>query len=303
MTTDSTTQRREVPRADGPGRAPNSTEFEYSDGDFERVRRIIYEEAGIKLGDSKRTMAYSRLVRRVRALGMHRFSDYLDLVEKHGESERKAFVNALTTNLTAFFREPHHFPILESYLAPRHARRPAVIWCAGCSTGEEAYSIAMTLSAASIAGGAHILATDVDTNVLETAERGVYALERIENLPHGYKERFFLEGIGRKAGQVMVRPEIKSLVTFRQVNLLESSWPLRAPLDAIFCRNVMIYFDKPTQYAVLDRFAELLEPGGLLFAGHSENFTQGRIPFRSRGRTVYERQLGRGSSPYAAGRG
>jgi chemotaxis protein methyltransferase CheR len=278
------------------GRPPESAEFEYTVDDFERIRRIIYRDAGIKLSDSKRTMAYSRLVRRVRTLGIRRFSDYLDLVEKESEGERSAFVNALTTNLTAFFREPHHFPILEAYLAPRAARRAPVIWCAGCSTGEEAYSIAMTLAAASMSSGTHILATDVDTNVIETAERGVYPLERVEKLPAGYKERFCLEGVGRNAGHVKVRPEIKNLVSFRRVNLLESSWPMRAPLDVIFCRNVMIYFDKSTQYSILARFAELLEPGGLLFAGHSENFTQGGIAFRSCGRTVYERLPARGAA-------
>ena len=296
MNLESTSTSREPRRTDALGRPPESAEFEYTVDDFERIRRIIYRDAGIKLSDSKRTMAYSRLVRRVRTLGMRRFADYLDLVEKESEGERSAFVNALTTNLTAFFREPHHFPILEAYLAPRAARRAPVIWCAGCSTGEEAYSIAMTLAAASMSSGTHILATDVDTNVIETAERGVYPLERVEKLPAGYKERFFLEGVGRNAGHVKVRPEIKNLVSFRRVNLLESSWPMRAPLDAIFCRNVMIYFDKSTQYSILARFAELLEPGGLLFAGHSENFTQGGIAFRSCGRTVYERLPTRGTA-------
>ena len=296
MNLESTTKPREPRRIDALGRPPESAEFEYTVDDFERIRGIIYRDAGIKLSDSKRTMAYSRLVRRVRTLGMRRFSDYLDLVEQESEGERSAFVNALTTNLTAFFREPHHFPILEAYLAPRVARRTPVIWCAGCSTGEEAYSIAMTLVAAGMSGGAHILASDVDTNVIETAERGVYPLERVEKLPAGYKERFFLEGVGRNAGHVKVRPEIKSLVSFRRVNLLEASWPVRAPLDAVFCRNVMIYFDKSTQYSILARFAELLEPGGLLFAGHSENFTQGGIPFRSCGRTVYERLPARGAA-------
>ena len=266
-------------------------DFEYVDADFERIRKLIYREAGIKLCPSKRTMAYGRLVRRLRALGIKRFTDYLDLVERGDGQELQAFTNALTTNLTSFFREAHHFPVLVQYLAPRVSRGEAMIWCAGCSTGEEPYTIAMAINAAfgNSASRIHILATDVDTSVLETAERGVYPLERVEKLPPGYKERFFYQGTGKNSGHVKVRSELGKSIMFRQVNLLDASWPIRAPIDAIFCRNVMIYFDKTTQYGVLERFAGLLGNGGLLFAGHSENFTQAGNIFRSLGRTVYER--------------
>ena len=266
-------------------------DFEYSDSDFARIRQIIYREAGIKLCPSKRTMAYGRLVRRLRALGLRRFRDYLDLVEANQAGELEAFTNALTTNLTSFFREVHHFPILEEFLAPRIQHGDVTVWCAGCSTGEEPYSIAMATRVAfgATASRVHILATDLDTNVLETAAQGIYPLDRIDKLPPGYKERFFLEGVGAHAGFVKIRPEVAHSIVFRQVNLLESNWPIRAPVDAIFCRNVMIYFDKATQYAVLERFAAMLAPGGYLFAGHSENFTQAGSLFRSIGRTVYMR--------------
>lgn len=296
-------RKKAVPPGDGPeGRRKTSpgdpfagtvpgTEFEYSDADFERIRKLIYREAGIKLCPSKRTMAYGRLVRRLRALGIRQFSEYLDKVEGGDGQELQAFTNALTTNLTSFFREAHHFPVLVQYLTPRVSRREVMIWCAGCSTGEEPYSIAMALGAAfgNSMSRIHILATDVDTSVLETAERGVYPIERVEKLPPGYKERFFYQGTGKNAGYAKIRSELGKSIMFRQVNLLESSWPIRAPIDAIFCRNVMIYFDKTTQQGILERFAGLLENGGLLFAGHSENFTQAGNIFRSLGRTVYER--------------
>lgn len=283
---------RGIPSASESGaHAIPGSDFEYTDSDFERIRKLIYREAGIKLSPSKRTMAYGRLVRRLRSLGMRSFTDYLDLVESDSGQELQAFTNALTTNLTSFFREGHHFPVLVEHLTPRVNRREVLVWCAGCSTGEEPYSIAMAIVAAfgHAAARIHILATDVDTNVLETAERGVYPIERIEKLPAGYKERFFYQGTGKNAGYVKVRPELSKSIIFRQVNLLESSWPVRAPIDAIFCRNVMIYFDKATQYGILKRFAGLLDDGGLLFAGHSENFTQAGDIFRSLGRTIYER--------------
>jgi chemotaxis protein methyltransferase CheR len=292
---------RRAPSQPGSALAVPGTEFEYSDADFERIRKLIYREAGIKLCPSKRTMAYGRLVRRLRALGLNRFSDYLDLAENDKSGELQAFTNALTTNLTSFFREAHHFPVLQEYLAPRLLRGEATIWCAGCSTGEEPYSIMMSLAVAfgASASRIHLLATDVDTSVLEIAERGVYPLDRVDKLPPGYKERFFLEGTASNAGFVRVRPELRKGIVFRQLNLLESTWTIRGPVDAIFCRNVMIYFDKATQYLILERFASLLEPGGLLFAGHSENFTQAGILFFSRGRTVYER-IRQGARPVFA---
>ena len=266
-----------------------SGEFDFGDPDFERVRKLIYQYAGISLSESKRQMVYSRLGRRLRALNLQRFDDYLDHLESGDPSEKEAFVNALTTNLTAFFREPHHFPILAEH-ARKAGGRPLTVWCSASSTGEEPYSIAITLlEALGSSPPVRILATDVDTNVLDKAAQGVYPLDRVEKMPSEQVRRFFLRGTASRNGMVKVRPEVRELITFRQINLLATNWSLRGPLDAIFCRNVMIYFDKPTQYGILKRFAPLLHAQGLLFAGHSESLHHAADLFRLRGKTVYER--------------
>lgn len=266
-------------------------EFEFTDADFERVRHMIYARAGISLNKSKQDMVYSRLARRLRATGIRNFKDYLALLEKNDEVEWEAFVNSLTTNLTSFFREPHHFPVLAE-LALKQAKKhhPISLWCSASSTGEEPYSMAMTLIDAfgTFTPPVSIIASDVDTNVLAKAEAGVYPLERVEKLSPDLVKRFFLKGTGSQAGFVKVRPELRALITFRQINLLSSDWPIRGPLDAIFCRNVMIYFDKETQLKILERFAPLLHPEGLLFAGHSESFHNAGHVFSLRGKTVYE---------------
>lgn len=279
-----------------------SKEFEFTTSDFERVRRLIYRHAGIALAGSKQEMVYSRLARRLRATGISTFSGYLDRLETANvEDEREAFVNALTTNLTSFFREAHHFPLLADHV--RQLREPAMIWCSASSTGEEPYSIAMTLceTYATLTPPAHILATDIDTNVLATAARGVYPIERLEKLSTERKRRFFLKGNGAQSGLARVRPELGKLITFRQVNLLADNWEVRGPFDAIFCRNVMIYFDKATQARILSRFAPLMRPRGLLFAGHSENFSYVSDAFKLRAKTVYEVAVGQG--PAAPWRG
>ncbi len=273
----------------GAGRPDSSKEFEFTARDFERVRAMIYRKAGIALADSKQEMVYSRLARRLRATGLASFAVYLDDLDRnpdHGEWE--AFTNALTTNLTAFFREAHHFPILAEHVAAR--REPVTIWCSASSTGEEAYSIAMTLCEAfgSLTPPARVIATDIDTNVLATGERGVYGADRIERMAPERLKRFFLKGKGAQAGMVRVRDELREMVTFKRLNLLAEHWPISGPFDAIFCRNVMIYFDKPTQGRILARFAPLMKPDALLFAGHSENFLYVSDLFRLRGKTVYE---------------
>lgn len=263
-------------------------EFVFTSKDFERVRQMIYAHAGISLNQSKQDMVYSRLARRLRATGINNFSDYLALLESNDETEWEAFVNSLTTNLTSFFREQHHFPLLaEHALKQRH---PISLWCSASSTGEEPYSMAMTLVDAfgSFKPPVSIIATDLDTNVLAQAEAGVYPLERVEKLSADMVKRFFLKGTGAQSGFVRVRPELRALITFRQVNLLDKEWPIRGPLDAIFCRNVMIYFDKATQLKILERFAPLLQPDGLLFAGHSESFHNAGHVFSLRGKSVYE---------------
>ena len=265
-------------------------EFAFTLEDFERVSRLIYEHAGISLKPSKQDMVYSRLARRLRATGVDNFRDYLALLESDNTDEWEAFVNSLTTNLTSFFREPHHFQLLAEHVNKNKGQHPICLWCSAASTGEEPYSMAMTMVDAfgSFTPPVSIVATDVDTNVLAKAEAGVYPVERIEKLSADVVKRFFLRGTGAQSGYVKVRPELQAMITFRQVNLLGDSWPIRGPLDAIFCRNVMIYFDKETQLRILQRFVPLLQPDGLVFAGHSESFYNATHLFRLRGKTVYE---------------
>ncbi len=277
-------------RVDTPRASESNRDFDFTTADFERIRTLIHRRCGISLSDHKRDMAYSRLARRLRALGLDSFRAYLDLLESGGdEAEWEAFTNSLTTNLTAFFREAHHFPILADFVKRR--AQPVSVWCSAASTGEEPYSIAMTLVEAlgdHAARQATVFATDIDTQVLAKCEAGVYAYDQVKHLSPERLKRFFLRGTGAHAGLVKVRPELRAMIRFEQLNLTDADYGLRSPFDAIFCRNVMIYFDKPTQGQVLARFEPLVKPGGLLFAGHSENFTYVTQAFRLRGQTVYE---------------
>ncbi|WP_192036529.1 CheR family methyltransferase [Halomonas sp. YLGW01] len=259
-----------------------------TDQDFARIRELIYQRAGIVLAEHKREMVYSRLAKRLRHHGLTHFADYLARLERQPEArEWEAFTNALTTNLTAFFREAHHFPLLSRHVAER--RDKVRVWSAAASTGEEPYSIAMSLREAlgSRADQAEVVATDIDTDALDRARQGIYALEQVTKLEETRIKRFFQKGSGRRAGFARVRPEVAAMVEFKSLNLLAPGWPLEGPFDAIFCRNVMIYFDKTTQARILQRFAPLLKPDGLLFAGHSENFSYISEAFRLRGQTVY----------------
>lgn len=255
--------------------------------EFALARQLIAEYAGIKLSDHKRYMVHNRLQRRLRARGMQSFADYLDLVQRDPRGEREAFVNALTTNLTAFFREPHHFELLRAraQLHRERERRPLRVWCSACSTGEEAWSIAMTLREADCA--AEILASDIDTDALETASAGVYPMERAEALPAERLRAHLLRGTGANDGWVSVRPELRGMVKFTQLNL-QSQWPALEPFDAIFCRNVVIYFDREAQRQLLARFTGVLRPRGLLAVGHAESFPATHPAFRACGRTAYE---------------
>lgn len=270
-------------------RAETAKEFDFNEKDFDRVRGLIYQKAGISLADSKQEMVYSRLARRLRATGINSFSVYLDQLQKEpAGAEWEAFTNALTTNLTSFFREEHHFPLLAEHVKKR--KDPISVWCSASSTGEEPYSIAMTLCEAfgSLKPPAHIIATDIDTNVLSTASKGVYNIDRLDKMSPERAKKFFLKGKGAQDGLVRVRQELRDLITFKQLNLLADSWPVNGEFDAIFCRNVMIYFDKPTQGKILKKFVPLMKPDGLLFAGHSENFLYVSDDFKLRGKTVYE---------------
>lgn len=270
-------------------RDPEQKEFLFTSADFERIRSMLYKHSGIKLNDSKMDMVYSRLARRLRATGLKTFQDYLARVEQQHDEEWETFINSLTTNLTAFFREPHHFPLLKTHVLNLR-KRPLRLWCSAASTGEEPYTIAMSMVEAfnSYKPPVEIIATDIDTNVLNKAKAGIYPVERIEKLPQDVIKRFFLKGSGTNTNNVKVRKELSDLISFRQLNLLDSDWPVKGPFDVIFCRNVMIYFDKDTQYKILKRFAPLLESHGLLFAGHSESLHHAADLFKLRGQTVYE---------------
>ncbi|MBI5007613.1 MAG: chemotaxis protein CheR [Nitrosomonadales bacterium] len=263
-------------------------EFQFTPQDFQRIRKLIYDYAGISLGEQKQELVYSRLARRLRATGIRSFAEYLDRLQRGDVAEREAFTNSLTTNLTSFFREPHHFPLLAEHLRKQEAGRTITLWCSACSTGEEAYSMAMTaVETLGYERPVHIIASDLDTRVLQTAREGRYKAEAVARMPQQQVERFFIRESGANAGYVQVKPELKKMIDFRRINLLESGWPLHAPLDAIFCRNVMIYFDKETQFSILKKFAPLLHSNGLLFAGHSESFYHASSLFKLRGSTVY----------------
>ena len=264
-------------------------EFSFSIVDFERVRKLIYQHAGISLSPVKQDMVYSRLARRLRATGMQSFAQYLDALEKNGGDEWERFVNSLTTNLTSFFREPHHFPIFAEHIRKLGTKRPVRVWCSAASTGEEPYSIAMTVAETFGSNVSHIsiAASDLDTNVLATAQKGVYPIERVDKLSPERLHKFFLRGTGSQEGYVSVRPELKRMIEFQRINLLDSTYLVKGPLDIIFCRNVMIYFDKPPLYKILSRLAPMMQPDGLMFAGHSESFLHASDLFKSLGKTVY----------------
>lgn len=260
-------------------------EFEFTEEDFAAIRALVAERAGISLSEAKRDMVYVRLSRRLRALGLTRFADYLARV-RSDERELEAFINALTTNLTYFFREPHHFEHLRTWLGQRSGAR---LWSAGCASGEEAYSIAMT--ACEVWGRLDppidILATDLDTQVLEEARSGIYAAERLEAIDHGLRSRYF---VALADGRWQIRAELRALVRFSRLNFVETPWPVQGPFNAIFCRNVLIYFDRQTQRNVLERFVPLLRPGGYLYLGHSENLLYASEAFEPLGRTIYRRK-------------
>ena len=277
--------------ASAPAGAPDQ-EFSFGQADFERVRSLIYQRAGISLHAGKQAMVYSRLSRRLRETGHRSFGSYLQWLETNvgasGESEWQEFINCLTTNLTAFFREEHHFHALADDLKARGTSSPR-IWCNAASTGEEPYSIAMTVAETLGSGhGAKIVASDIDTKVLSTAARGVYPADSRGLSPERLR-RHCMRGTGANAGFMRIRPELGKMIEFRTHNLMAAQWSLGEPFDFVFCRNVMIYFDAPTQRRVLERIHAVMKPKGLLYVGHSENFSDSRELFRLRGKTIYER--------------
>ena len=267
--------------------ANTGREFIYTRADFVKIRELIYRHAGITLAEAKQQLVYSRLARRLRELDLKKFSDYIALL-RPGAPEWQLFTNALTTNLTAFFREHYHFPVLAAHVQ-KIQRRPIRLWSAASSTGEEPYSMAMTMVDAfdSFTAPVRILASDLDTHVLETAASGIYPLDRIDKISLAQKKRFFRRGAGQNLGKARVVPELQKLIEFQQINLLDSHWDIDCKFDAIFCRNVMIYFDKKTQRELIEKFLRVLQPDGLLFTGHSESFFHVGDLIAPIGKTVY----------------
>ena len=279
--------------AGGGGNGPlaQGREFVWTDADFSRVQSLIYQRAGINLHEGKHAMVYSRLSRRLRETGYTSFKDYLGWLETHDGSEWQEFINALTTNLTAFFREQHHFEILASHLKSKPAGTPWRVWCSAASTGEEPYSIVMTaLENLGANANFKLTASDIDSRVLATAAQGVYRLDGLKGLTQSHLQRFFMKGKSGNSGLVRAKPELTKSIDFISVNLIRDDWPFREPFDVVFCRNVMIYFDASTQRRVLERIHKVLKPGGMLFVGHAENFSESRDLFTLRGKTVYERR-------------
>jgi chemotaxis protein methyltransferase CheR len=264
----------------------------FGKADFERVRSLIYQRAGISLGDGKQAMVYSRVSRRLRETGHGSFASYLQSLEQAtgaaGDAEWQEFINCLTTNLTSFFREEHHFTALVDDLRARSSG-PLRIWCSAASTGEEPYSIAMTVTETlGASASAKIVASDIDTNVLAKASQGVYPIAA-RGLSQDRLRRHFMRGKGAQAGLIRIKPELARMIEFRSLNLMDPRWSLGEPFDMVFCRNVMIYFDAATQIKVLEKMHATMKPGSLLYVGHSENFTDAKHLFRLRGKTIYQR--------------
>lgn len=269
-------------------------EFEFTRKDFEFIRDMVGERTGIVLSDHKENMVYGRLTRRIRQLRLNSFREYLALLSDSDGSELIEFTNALTTNLTAFFREPHHFDYLAQTVIPellstRNNRRIR-IWSAGCSTGEEPYTLAMVLSEAiqNISSwDVKILATDLDSNVVDKGKQGIYSAERINGITKSRQSKWFTKHPS-DSDLVCVNNKLRNLITFKQLNLLHP-WPMRGPFDIIFCRNVVIYFNKDTQRKLFDRYANMLAPDGHLFVGHSETLHKVTDRFKLLGKTIYTR--------------
>ena len=270
-------------------------EFDFEDKHFQFVKELIFKETGIALSDIKKDMVYGRLTRRIRDLNLNSFDEYLELLQSNLGAELTDFINSLTTNLTSFFRENHHFEILGQQLLPQlmksKTNKRIRVWSAGCSTGEEPYSIAITLRQAlgqTSTWDARVLATDLDSNVVATAKAGIYDASRINNLPENVWKRWFKKGRNDLEGKIKLDSDIQKMITFKQLNLM-NDWPMKGPFDYIFCRNVVIYFNKDTQRVLFNRFAEKLAPNGYLFVGHSESLHKVTDRFKLIGHTIYQR--------------
>ena len=270
-------------------------EFKFTDKHFNWLVKLVMEKTGIALSHQKRDLVYGRLARRLRKLNLDDFDQYCNLLKQESEEELVEFVNSITTNLTSFYREPHHFEylantVLKYLLQRRNQERRIRIWSAGCSTGEEPYTIAMTVleNIPNIKNwDIKILATDIDTNVLSRASDGIYLEERLNGINKERMEKWFLKS-RNNPGEVKVNPKLRELITFKQLNLMED-WPMKGPFDVLFCRNVVIYFNKDTQRVLFDRFANILRQDGYMFLGHSESLYKVTDRFTLLGKTIHKR--------------
>jgi len=283
-----------APATSASGAPLGAYAIELGDQEFDFLRHVVTQNAGIVLGPSKRQLVQGRLVRRLRDLGLKSFAQYCDYFRDAGPEELVNLINCITTNVTSFFRENHHFEQLASRMLPeamvRNAQSRRIrIWSAGCSSGEEPYSIAMTVAETMPPAqrwDLKILATDIDSDMVATASSGMYTEDRATGMSDERQRHWLQRGSGRNTGMLKMKSELISLITFRLLNLLHE-WPLTGPFDVIFCRNVMIYFDQATRERILMRFARLLAPGGYLCIGHSESIHGANMPYRLVGRTIY----------------
>lgn len=263
--------------------------------EFEQFRELIYQECGISLNESKKTLLVSRLSKRLRTLDLDSFQAYYDMVAGQTESDEfTLLLDLVSTNKTDFFREPKHFEFLREQIIPTlQSTRRIRIWSSASSSGEEPYTIAMTLYD-SVPDPERwdfkILASDISTRVLARAASGVYEDERVRSLPTEIVERHFLKGKGDRVGMIKVKPHLTQMVCYRRINLMDETFPIKAPLDLIFCRNVMIYFDRPTQTQLVNKFYRYLKPGGYLFIGHSESLQRLDQPFKAIAPTIYQKE-------------
>jgi chemotaxis protein methyltransferase CheR len=271
-------------------------QFKFTDQDFNHLRELVGKHTGISLADNKKELVYGRISRRLRALRINSFQEYRSLLEKGESDELEQFTNLITTNLTAFFREPHHFDYMKGTIIPellksRRDSKKIRIWSAGCSTGEEPYSIAIALKEAMPNPGPwelQILATDLDSDVLAHGKAGIYTEDRLSGISDQRLKKWFYKGSGTNQGKVKVHKDLQDLITFQQLNLM-GSWPMKSQFDIIFCRNVVIYFDKPTQEKLFGRFANALVQDGRMIVGHSETLNKVTDRFDLLGKTIYEK--------------
>ncbi len=276
--------------------ADHQREFAYTEDDFRFVVRMAKQLAGIALSEHKRDMVYSRLARRVRKLELNSIREYCELLESDPEGEETGnFVNSITTNLTSFFRESHHFEHLSDVLlelVKRKGQRRVRLWSAGCSAGMEAYTMAMTIheTLGDIKNlDIKILATDIDTNILAFAQAGIYPDKEIEKVPASIREKYFTSRVAARGGkEYEVKDSLKNLVSFKRLNLIDE-WPMKGPFDIVFCRNVVIYFDKPTQQKLFTKYANILTKGGYLYIGHSETIRGVSERFKYAEKTIYQK--------------